>query len=57
MPIKPTMRSFYPIDWVQLSRYVRFERAGGICQGCGRRHGDTVDCLPDGRWYDAGRRA
>ena len=56
MPIKPQMRAFYPIDWVQISRHVRFERAGGVCQGCGRRHGEIFDCLPDGRWYDAGRR-
>jgi hypothetical protein len=31
---------------------VRFERAGGRCQSCGRPHGETVRCLPDGRWYD-----
>jgi hypothetical protein len=53
MPIKPELRWFYPIDWPQLSRHVRFERAGGICQGCGRPHGETIRCLPDGRWYDA----
>jgi hypothetical protein len=42
MPIKAEMRWFYPIDWPQLSRHVRFERAGGICQGCGRPHGVIV---------------
>jgi hypothetical protein len=31
MPIRAEMRWFYPIDWPQLSRHVRFERAGGIC--------------------------
>jgi hypothetical protein len=36
MPIKPELRWFYPIDWPQISRHVRFERAGGRCQGCGR---------------------
>jgi hypothetical protein len=46
------MRWFYPIDWPQLSRLVRFERARGLCQGCGRPHGKTVRCLPDGRWFD-----
>jgi hypothetical protein len=51
MPIKAEMRWFYPIDWPQLSRHVRFERAGGVCQGCGRPHGAIVRCLPDGRWY------
>src|SRR3954465_1570471 len=45
----------YPIDWPQLSRYVRFERAGGVCQSCGRPHGEIVRVLPDGRWYDAAR--
>jgi hypothetical protein len=53
MPIKPEMRGYYPIDWPRISRRVRFERAAGICQGCGRpRHGMTIRCLPDGRWFD-----
>jgi hypothetical protein len=55
MPIRAEMRWFYPIDWPQLSRHVRFERAGGICQGCGRPHGEIVRVLPDGRWFDAAR--
>jgi hypothetical protein len=55
MPIKPEMREFYPSDWSQISRRVRFERAAGICQGCGRPHGVTVRCLLDGRWFDAAR--
>jgi hypothetical protein len=55
MPIRAEMRWFYPIDWPQISRHVRFERAGGSCQGCGRPHGETVRCLPDGRWYDTTR--
>jgi ribosomal protein S14 len=49
------MRGFYPSDWSQISRRVRFERASGICQGCGRPHGVIVRCLPDGRWFDATR--
>jgi hypothetical protein len=53
MPIKPEMRGFYPTNWPEISRRVRFERAAGMCQGCGRPHGVTVRCLPDGRWYDA----
>ena len=56
MPIKAEMRWFYPIDWPQLSQYVRFERAGGVCQLCRRPHGESVRCLPDGRWYDEDRR-
>jgi hypothetical protein len=34
---------------------VRFERASGLCQECGRPRGKTVRCLPDGRWFDAYR--
>jgi hypothetical protein len=52
MPIKPEMRWFYPIDWPQISRHVRFERAGGVCEGYCRPHGEIIRCLPDGRWYD-----
>src|SRR6201993_726898 len=55
VPIKPEMRGFYPIEWPQISRRVRFERAAGICQGCGRPHGMTIRCLPDGRWFDPTR--
>ena len=53
MPIKPEMRGFYPVNWLEISRRVRFERAAGMCQGCCRPHGVTVRCLPDGRWFDA----
>jgi hypothetical protein len=56
LPIKRELRWFYPIDWPEISRRVRFERAGGVCEGCGRPHGETVRCLPDGRWFDAARR-
>ena len=55
MPIKAEMRWFYPIDWPQLSNHVRFERAGGACQRCGRPHGEVICVLPDGRWYDETR--
>ena len=55
MPIKRELRWFYPIDWPEISRRVRFERAGGVCERCGRRHGETVRYLPDGRWFDVAR--
>jgi hypothetical protein len=55
MPIKPEMKGIYPGDWPEISRRVRFERAAGICQGCGRPHGMTIRCLPDGRWFDSAR--
>ena len=52
MPIKPELRYFYPIDWPQISHWVRFVRAKGRCQVCGRPHGETVQHLGDGRWWD-----
>jgi hypothetical protein len=52
MPIKPELRWFYPSDWPDISRRVRFDRAGGVCEGCRRPHGQIVRCLPDGRWFD-----
>lgn len=53
MPIRPELRGFYPSNWPEISRRVRFERASGTCQRCGRSHGMMVRCLPDGRWFDA----
>ena len=52
MPIRPEFRSLYPPNWPALSQRVRFERAGGRCQACGRPHLVRVRCLPDGRWFD-----
>ena len=52
MPIRREFRWLYPIDWVQISRRVRFERARGRCESCGRPHGLRVTQLPDGRWWD-----
>ena len=57
MPIRRELRKLYPAHWSEISRRVRFGRAGGLCQGCGRPHGATVRCLPDGRWYDQARQA
>ncbi len=52
MPIRPELRWFYPIDWPELSRAIRFGRAKGRCETCRRPHGQTVSCLADGRWRD-----
>ena len=52
MPIRAEFRRLYPPHWRALSQRVRFERAGGRCQGCGRPHLARVRCLPDGRWFD-----
>jgi hypothetical protein len=52
MPIRAALRPLYPAEWRELSRHVRFVRAKGLCQNCGRPHLVTVRCLPDGRWFD-----
>ena len=52
MPIRPELRVLYPRHWRELSHRVRFERARGQCQGCGRPHLARLRCLPDGRWFD-----
>ena len=46
------LRPLYPRHWSELSRQVRFERAGGECERCGRPHGAVLRVLPDGRWFD-----
>jgi len=38
MPIRPELRPLYPPHWRELSNHVRFARAGGKCQRCGRPH-------------------
>lgn len=53
MPIRPENRWLYPIDWPQISVAVRFQRAGGKCEQCGRPHLTRVAHLGDGRWWDA----
>ena len=57
MPIRPEYKWLYPIDWRELSFEIRFKRAGGRCEQCGRPHGKRVRHLGDGRWWDeeAGR--
>src|SRR6516162_2721603 len=52
MPIRPELRPLYPPHWRELSSHVRFVRASGKCQRCGRPHLVHVRCLPDGRWFD-----
>jgi hypothetical protein len=53
MPIMHEHRWLYPIDWPQLSRVIRFERAKGRCEHCQRPHGRLVIHLGDGRWWDS----
>jgi hypothetical protein len=53
MPIRPENRWLYPIDWQQLSKLIRFERAGARCERCARPHLRRIAHLGDGRWWDA----
>lgn len=55
MPIRPSQRWFYPIDWRELSQVIRFDRAGGRCERCSRPHRQPVIVGPDGMWWDEGR--
>jgi hypothetical protein len=32
MPIRPENRDKYPLDWAEISKRIRFERAGGQCE-------------------------
>ena len=59
MPIRPEQRFFYPIDWAELSAAIRFGRAAGACERCGRPHGREVWHLGSlriggraGLWWD-----
>lgn len=52
MPISPRYRWLYPIDWPELSRHIRFIRAGGRCEHCDRPHGEMIIHLGDGIWWD-----
>lgn len=52
MPIRRQHRWLYPIDWPQITDAVRFGRAKGRCEHCGRPHGKLIFHLGDGRWWD-----
>lgn len=38
MPIRPEKKALYPDNWVEISRRIRFERAGGKCEWCKAPH-------------------
>ncbi|MCZ7605126.1 MAG: hypothetical protein M5U25_03465 [Planctomycetota bacterium] len=49
----------YPKNWARISRRIRFERASGRCEWCGKPHGEAVlvganNCWAgaDGRWFN-----
>lgn len=51
MPIRPENRARYPKDWPEISRRIRFNRAGGRCECDGR-----CGWLLCGTWSDNGHR-
>ncbi|MCP5449807.1 MAG: hypothetical protein H6972_04460 [Gammaproteobacteria bacterium] len=52
MPINPELRPLYPPNWRELANWIKFERAGGHCEWCGREHGTTVLVIASGGWLD-----
>lgn len=48
MPIHPDNRGRYPKEWPEISKRIRFERAGGRCEcegECGHDHEGRCDAL------------
>ena len=56
MPIRRQHRWLYPIDWSQISASIRFGRAKGRCEHCGRPHGRLVFHLGEPFGFDGERR-
>ncbi|QVJ00382.1 hypothetical protein KGD82_16610 [Nocardiopsis eucommiae] len=58
MPVRPENRDRYPDDWPDISRRIRFERAGGRCEcdgRCGRgTHTGRCPNRHDGTAYGTG---
>ncbi|HOW62165.1 MAG TPA: hypothetical protein P5284_03315 [Candidatus Contendobacter sp.] len=52
MPIHHDLRPLYPLDWRALANRIKFERAGGRCEWCGRPHGVRVLVVGEGGWLD-----
>src|SRR4051812_31335107 len=48
MPIKDP--AIYPPYWKQFSAYIRFERAGNLCEQCGAVNSQLGKKGRDGRW-------
>ena len=47
--IMPIDKSRYPSNWEEISRRIRFERAGGRCEWCGAPNGKWIIRNPDDR--------
>jgi hypothetical protein len=48
----PVDYSRYPDDWHEISRHIRFERAGNRCEWCGVRNGAVGARDKNGKWWD-----
>lgn len=60
MPIRPENRDRYPKDWPEISRRIRFERAGYLCEcrgECGHDHTRDDGAMAHERlmWVEPGR--
>lgn len=53
MPIRPENRARYPKDWPEISRRIRFDRAGNRCEQCGVPNHQLGGRTRDGRWHAA----
>jgi hypothetical protein len=52
VPIRESLRPLYGADWAEVSHRIRFDRAKGRCEACGRPHRHIICVLEDGRWID-----
>jgi len=53
MPIRPENRARYPKNWPEISRRIRFERAGNRCEQCGVPNHELGGRTRDGQWHKA----
>jgi hypothetical protein len=53
MPIREENKARYPKDWPEISRRIRFERAGNCCEVCGVPNYEMGGRKRDGTWRKA----
>ncbi len=53
MPIRPENKARYQKDWPAISRRIRYERAGNVCEECGIPNHQLGGRTPDGKWHKA----
>ena len=52
MPIRPENKGKYPKDWPEISKRIRFDRAGNKCEWCGVRNRAFGYRDEDGRFHE-----